>query len=326
LIYKLPLTQRSSPKKHLAVVFPDTHIGYTAGVPAFDPCALDVALQALEHYAADGATHFIHLGDLADMESCSHWASLRAEQVFIEQDVRLTNAYLDEVDEICDHYGLKKIFIEGNHETRTARLEAKYPMIRDMVNLKKRLFGKRTGWTWVPNNHYYKLGKLYFTHGNLSGVSDSASMLRVAGKSVLFGHNHQHQVARHRTLDGLHVAMSSGCLASIDPPPPYSQAKIPATWAHGFTVVQFRANGLFSLRFHEIIDAQYCEMMDGTEIRTNHSDAQWRLDRDQEIMDQCRNEYEERFYSVGGNVTETEPIKRTEYSSRTQRARVTEGR
>ncbi len=320
MIYQLPEPTKSSPKKWRAFIIPDTHVGYHAGLPAHDPLAENVMLQSLEHYAPN-LTHVIVLGDFGNWESLSHWAALRAEHIFIEEEVRLVNAHLDLIDEAAGKK-VKKIFIEGNHEAWSTLLEAKYPQFRDVVNLKQRLFRDRDNWTWIPNNHYFKLGKLYYTHGNLPGARDMESLLKVAGKSVMCGHNHQHMIARHRNLDGQHIAISSGCLASIDPPPPYAKASIPGTWVHGFHTVQYRANGLFQMSWHEIIDQSYTELTDGKEIIANHFEVMKRLREDEAITTQCRREYEERYYHPGGNVTEQEPVGRTEYSSRGRRARV----
>lgn len=322
-VYELPEIMRPSKKKWLAFVQPDVHRGYHAGVPAYDPCVWDVGMQSLRHLAPR-LTHFISLGDFGNWESLSHWAAQRAEHIFIEEDVKIANMGLDEIDEICDEHGIKKIFIEGNHEGWATLLEAKYPQFRNVVNLKHRLLRKRKNWTWIPNNHFFKLGKMHFTHGNYPGGKDAESMLKEAGKSVFFGHTHGHEVAYFNNLAGHHMAMSCGCWAMIDPPPAYSKAKIPGRWVHGITLAQIRANGLFQAHFHRIINSSYVELMDGTEIVVDRAAVKRRLKAEQLEMGKLKAQYEERFYSRGGNVTELEPVGRTEYSARTRHARVIE--
>jgi len=323
LIYEIPEPIDPSPKKHFAFVIPDVHRGFHTGVPTYDPCVWDVGMQAIQKFAPR-MTHLIILGDFGNCESLSHWASLRAEQVFIEEDIKIMGMGLDEIDEYCDKYDIQKVFIEGNHEGWATLLEAKYPHFRNVVNLKERLFKERKNWTWIPNNHFYKLGKLHFTHGNYPGNRDATSMLKEVGKSVMYGHTHGHEIAYFNNLDGLHTAMSSGCWAMIDPPPPYSKAKIPTRWVHGFHTVQVRENGLFQTQFNRIIDSTYVELADGTEIICNEADVDIRLYNENLALEELREEYEERYYCPGGNVTEKEPLGRGEYNSRVRRARVIE--
>ena len=45
-----------------------------------------------------------------------------------------------------------------------------------------------------------------------------------------------------------------------------------------------------------------------------------------EIIDLLRQEYGERFYIPGGEVTRPEPLKGTEYGTRTARARIVTGK
>lgn len=322
-VYRIPQTIRPSRKKWFAFVIPDVHRGYHSGLPSYDPCVWDVGMQSLRHLAPR-LTHLIILGDFGNFESLSHWASLRAEHVFIEEDVRIVAMGLDEIDEYCDPHGVKKVFVEGNHEAWSTLLEAKYPQLRNLVNLRQRLLRGRKNWTWIPNNHFFKLGKMHFTHGNYPGARDAHAMLKEVGKSVFYGHTHGHEIAYFNNLAGEHVAMSNGCWAMIDPPPPYGKAKIPTRWVHGFTLAQIRANGLFQAHFHRILDSSYVELMDGTEIVVDKADVRTRLWNEQLAREELREEYEERFYNPGGPVTEPEPIGRGEYSARARRARVIE--
>lgn len=320
-IYQLPKIARPSKKKWLAFVIPDVHRGYHTGLPTYDPCVWDVGMQSLKHLAPR-LTHLIILGDFGNFESLSHWAAQRAEHVFIEEDLQIVQMGLDEIDEICDKYNIKKVFVEGNHEFWGSLLEAKYPQFRNMINLKSRMFKARKNWTWVPNNHFFKLGKIHLTHGNYPGGRDAQAMLKEIGQSVLYGHTHGHEIAYKNNLAGIHMAMSSGCWAMIDPPPAYSKAKIPGNWVHGFTVVQIRNNGLFQVRFHTIIDSTYTELLDGTEIVANRARIKERLTLEAGALKTLREDYEERYYVPGGPVHEPEPITTTEYAARGRRARV----
>jgi hypothetical protein len=324
LKYRVPAPLRPSKKRYLAAVIPDVHLGYHQRVPSHDPLVWDVGMQALAHLA-DRLTHVIVIGDFGNWEALSHWAALRAQQVYIAEDVAIVNHGLDELDMICDPYGIKKVFIEGNHELWAMLLEAKYPILRDQINLRRVLLGGRQRWTWVPNNHFYKLGKLYLTHGNIRGVKTPQDMIKKTGKSVVYGHTHGNETQSIRCLDGEHSAWTCGCWASIEPPPPYAKAWVPEKWVHGLTLAQIRANGIFQVNFRRIIDSSYMELFDGTEIIADRKRAQARVDGHMRLLDNLELEYRDRYYHPSGRVKEddpVEPLRGTEQRTRGYRARV----
>ena len=94
-----PRRPRPSNRKHYLLVFPDSHFGYAVDTPTYSIPAWDIAIQMLHHYRKR-LTHVVFLGDVGNWESMTHWASLRADQVFIQEDVALVNARLDEVEAI----------------------------------------------------------------------------------------------------------------------------------------------------------------------------------------------------------------------------------
>jgi len=300
---------RASKKKFYALVIPDTHIGYILDTPTYSVGAWDVTLQAL-NALRDRLTHVIILGDMGDFESVSNWASLRAEQVFVEEDFALVNARLDEISTISslrDGDPLKVVYIEGNHEARLGFMEARYPALRDALNPKVRLRLAERGWTWVPQRHFYALGELHFAHGDIPGVKAPADMIRKKGVSTVYGHNHQHEVAHVHTLTGDRFAMSCGCLSSIDPPPPYMRGNVSEAWVHGFGLVQVRANGSFQVEFRQIFDESRTELGDGSELLASRSAVSLRLSQDRQIRADLRRRYADRYYVPGGQVVRTEP-------------------
>jgi hypothetical protein len=332
LSYTLPKRPRPSRKKYYAMVVPDVHIGsYVTGYPTYSIGAWDLMIQALRANASR-LTHWIQLGDFGNWESMSHWQSLRAEQAFIEEDVALCNARLDEVEAITKAHGIKVVMIEGNHEVWLSQFEAKYPALRDAINPRKRLRIDDRGWTWVPENQFYALGDLHFTHGHVKGVKTPRDMIRKYGVSVVYGHTHQYVTESARNLRGEHAAWTFGCLASIDPPPPYARGEHPTGWVHGFGFVQVRANGHFQVSFRRIIGESWTELEDGTELLVDSAACERRFREDEAIMERLRDEYRERYYQPGGRVVRTEPhhgkvSKKGDVSpvARTRRARIVKG-
>jgi hypothetical protein len=307
-----PERPRPSSKKYYLGVLPDLHAGYVIDTPTYSIPAWDIAMQALWHNLKR-LTHIVILGDFGNFESVSHWASLRADQTFIEEDVALCLARIEEIEAL--NVARKKlrlppirvIFCEGNHEVWAAQIEAKYPQLRNMVNLQNRLGFKRAGWTWVPENHFWAIGEIYFTHGHIRGNRKPGDLCRTKGVSVIQGHDHTYRTASVRTLKGELAQWSFGCLASIDPPPPYARGEQPSSWVHGLGFVQVRANGRFQVSYRRIIDEAWTELEDGTEIRVDGKACQRRYDADQRIRDQLREEYGERFYAPDGPIVRTEP-------------------
>lgn len=306
--YQIP-RRRPSSKKYYALVIPDVHVGYILDTPTYSVGAWDVTMQAL-HHLRNRLTHVVILGDFGNWESMSHWSGIRAEQAFVEEDVALANARLDEIEAISRQrkWGpLRVSFCEGNHEAWCGLFEAKYPAMRNAVNLQKRLRFDERGWTWVPENHFFALGNAYYTHGHLRGIRTPLDMVRRKGASIHYGHVHSHQVAHLRTLAGEFFAMSMGCLASIDPPPPYARGESPDSWVHGFGLTQVRSNGSFQTSFRQIIDECWTELEDGTEIIARAGSVRARLKEDEKIRNRLRQEYADRYYRPGGNVVRTEP-------------------
>ncbi len=304
--YTFPVKPRPSAKKFYLMQCPDVHLGYSVDTPTHCLSAWDVFMQALFHMRKR-LTHLVFLGDLGNWESVAHWAALRAEQAFLHEDATLVNAYLDEVETITKPNGIKVVYIEGNHEAWAGQLEAKYPALRDTVNLPRMLRLRKRGWTWVPENHFWAIGELHHTHGNIRGASKPGDITKLKGVSVVRAHDHAYSTASVRTLVGELAEWSMGCLASIDPPPPYCRGEAPARWVHGFGTTQVRANGKFQVGYRRILDEVWTELEDGTELIARTGECRRRYDRDQAIRDQLRTEYGERYYHPGGQVVRTEP-------------------
>ncbi len=304
---------------------PDVHVGYVVDTPTYSLGAWDIFMQALAT-EAERITHLIILGDFGNWESLSHWASLRAEQCYVEEDVALVDARLTEVEAITKPNGIKVVILEGNHEAWASQFEAKYPALRDSINLERRLRIKERGWTWVKENHFWAIGDLYFTHGHVRGVRSPRDMIKLMGVSVMYGHTHHYVTESLRTLTGEHAAWTMGCLASIDPPPPYARGMQPSGWVHGFGQVQVRANGLFQVGYRRIVGESYCELADGTELRVRPKEIRYRYQQDQDIRAALRREYGERYYSPGETVKRTEPhygkTTADNATARTRRARI----
>jgi hypothetical protein len=316
---------RPSRKRYFGIGIPDPHIGFIVDVPTHSHGCWDIGMQAIDYYG-DRLTHIIIFGDFGNWESLSRWAALRASTVFIREDVELVKQKLGELDMRATKYGIQVVYLEGNHENWAAQLEAKYPFLRDQVNLKTQLRIKERGWIWVPENHFYALGELHFTHGHLRGIKKPSDFIRRKGVSIAYGHTHTYMTESMRTLTGEHAAWTVGCWASVDPPPPYARGDIPERWVHGFPLFQIRSNGRFQMSYRRIIDEAWTELEDGKELRARPREIQRRRDSEARLRERLRKKYSERFYVPGGEVTRPEPLRGTEYGTRAARGRIVTGK
>lgn len=309
--YTLPARPKPSRKKFFIGVIPDVHVGYIGDTPTYSIAAWDIAMQALRH-EVERLTHVVIIGDFGNWESLSHWASLRAEQAFVEEDIALVRGRLAEVFALNDirpkrMAPIQFVFCEGNHESWASLLEAKYPQMRDTVNLRRRLDFRGPGRLWVPENHFWAIGDIHFTHGHMKGNNKVGDLCLRQGISVVQGHTHALRTASVRTVDRELEQWEMGCLASIDPPPPYTRGALPSAWVHGLGWVRVRSNGAFQVSFSRIFEEAYTELADGTELRVDGRMCVKRYDEDQRIRDRLRAEYSDRFYHTGGPVLRTEP-------------------
>ncbi len=325
MTYRFPHKPRPSGKLYFGMGIPDFHCGYVVDTPTHSHGCWDLGLQAIDHYG-ERLTHLIIFGDFGNWESLSRWSALRADTVFIQEDVGLVNQRLDELDARAQHFDIQVVFLEGNHENWAAQLEAKYPALRDTVNLKDQLRMDERGWIWVPENQFYALGDLHVTHGHLKGVKKPSDYIRRKGVSVAYGHTHTYMTESMRTLTGEHAAWTVGCWASVDPPPPYARGDVPEKWVHGFPLFQVRRNGHFQMGYRRILDESWTELEDGTELRARPGAIQKRLDQEERLREKLRRKYSERFYTPGGEVTRPEPLKGTEYGTRSVRGRIVTGK
>lgn len=304
--YQLPVRPRPSAKKWYVLVIPDTHVGYIADTPTYSIGCWDITMQALDKLQRR-LTHVVLLGDFGNWESLSHWQSLRADQAYVEEDVALCNARLDEVEAVTSRRGISVSMCEGNHEAWASQLEAKYPNLRNTLNLQRRLRFRERGWKWVRENHLLRLGDAHFTHGHVRGTKTPLEMVKNMGVSVIYGHTHRYRTESFRNATGEHAAWEMGCLASIDPPPPYAKGELPRHWVHGLGLVQVRASGRFQVSFRRMLDESWTELEDGTELLADPRRVRARYDQDQRIRERLRAEYADRYYSPTGNVHDLEP-------------------
>ena len=158
-------------------------------------------------------TKVIHIGDLADMHSCSsHLHSAELPNIKYELEGARKNILK-----------LRKIFpvpmqiLKGNHDIRIQRLAENANMPESFIRDLNDILGIERSWKWtwhdkliikLPNKT-----KVFFTHHFKSNVLASSKEL---GMSFVAGHQHTMSNIRYwSSPTALNFAMTVGC--SIDP-------------------------------------------------------------------------------------------------------------
>lgn len=198
----------------------------------------------------------IHLGDVGDYQSVSHWLKnkkLTLEGLNIEDDLFYATELLKTIGETSPD--AEKIVLLGNHEKWVYDYIEEHPELRKTIDLQ--LQYKLAGFTCKPFNELYKIGKLYVTHGLYTNLYHAAKTVNSLSASCMYGHTHDDQKHTVSFLDGEKSAQAIGCLCDLNPV--YLQNR-PKRWVNGFATVDVLPNGQFFPDFIKIIDGKFCRM------------------------------------------------------------------
>jgi hypothetical protein len=237
------------------IVIPDAH------VPYHDPAAWAVVKAAIATVRPDG---FINLGDFIEGEAVSHWQWKKRSKPPLEyllndinEEITTCNDWFDDMDEALDRANVKKrIYIQGNHCEWYDHLVEEHPFLSNTSHdkgtgylFKDAFKVLERGYEFIPAGLTKKIGKLHFYHGHLyGGIHHTRNHLLKMGVNVMYGHWHDIQEYSLTHVDGPKAAWSIGCLKS----PEYNQGnqwlhRRPTNWAHGFAVVDFWDDGMFTV-------------------------------------------------------------------------------
>lgn len=219
--------------------------------------SLKAALSFIKDYKPDT---LVLGGDIGEFESVSHWISNKqrvVENKRLAKDYIAVNEVLDRIEKVLPK-GCKKVFMVGNHEDWINQYIDYNPQMEGLVELEIGLRLKERGYIVVPLNKSYRLGKLNVIHGwdKHGGKYHAAKHIEYAGKSVIYGHYHQHQVHPKKSgLGDLHSAFAVPCLCVLDKP---FLKGIPPNWSHGFATVEVRDSGDYTVNIIDIVRGAFC--------------------------------------------------------------------
>lgn len=162
------------------------------------------AFDAIEAYAHDLKPSLLLLG--GDALDC-HTISKHDHDNFrrFQEEIDESRPYLERLARLAP----RVVYLEGNHESRCARLARETPALEDLRALElPHAAGLSESWAYYDSQTHYRIGGpegVIFLHGDVSGGPKTATGIahklrtRLAS-SVVFGHFHADQIAPY-TVD-----------------------------------------------------------------------------------------------------------------------------
>jgi len=201
-------------------------------------------------------------GDALDLDVIAHWNKGRPR---LTEGGRLKHVY-DNYNRFLDlrQKNLKSLekwaVLEGNHERWIHELLDEQPVFEGMVEVPVNLKLQERGAEWVEQRKHYKLGHLYFIHGDYKkGYAASYTAKAIAGiygKSIVYGHFHNNQVYSAVTpFDELPYQVTGiGCLCGLNPIWKRNEA---SAWTNALAYGYIQPDGRYNLYVANIVENRF---------------------------------------------------------------------
>lgn len=241
------MTNKEYKKVERNFVYSDIHF------PEHNKNALECATKVMSDYKPH---RIVLIGDALNMSPVSHWMEdkkLSLENKRLLKDYEGFNAVLKDIKKRAGKQLKEVVYLIGNHEDWVNQYIDKNPQVQGMLEVENNIKLEGVKLTFVKFNSFYKIGKLYMTHGLYTNQYHASKMVNTAGKSVMYGHTHDVQVSTKMGLldDDKHQAYGIGCLCDMSPD--YMRNR-PNNWVHAFATVDVLPNGNFSPQIINIVD------------------------------------------------------------------------
>ena len=159
-------------KKHL--IIPDTH------TPFEDKAAVSAVLKYAADYKPDV---IVHIGDVGDFESVSHWMEdkrLKLEGLRIKHDIDSALGLLTRLKNAAPKAEL--IITMGNHDDWVHQYVEAHAELEGFLDLEAEY--KKAGWKVVEINKPYQIGKLLLFHGMFTNEHHAKSTVHALASHV----------------------------------------------------------------------------------------------------------------------------------------------
>jgi hypothetical protein len=228
-----------------SVLIPDTHRPY------HHRAAYKLMLKIAQRLKPD---EVVIMGDYADFYAVQMHGARHPKLLHdLKEEIDDVNKGLDEIDDVFPK--ARKIYVEGNHETRLERFLVTHALpVYGLYTIKTLLkMDTRKNWQWVSYNsdQRYRIfnSGLYVRHEPFA--SSPKQSIQRALCSHAYGHVHRIEESNAVSLDQRHlVAFSPGWLGDrrMDV---FKYLKSTAQWQLGFAVIY--VDDITGTFFHEII-------------------------------------------------------------------------
>ncbi len=207
-------------------------------VPYHDPIALGLVLDWICRHQP----HTIHLlGDLIDFYPISNHLTDPSRSGDLQRDVDQAGDVLTAIRIRAQKARVE--LSEGNHENRLARyLWRKAEELSHLRALRLsellELPGHRI--RYHTEQHPYKVGDLWLTHGSLvrkHSAYTARAMVEKVGGSVIIGHTHRLGSHYVSTWGNDYAGYENGCLCQLKPCLANAYVKGSPNWQQGFSVL-----------------------------------------------------------------------------------------
>ena len=258
-------------KEELWLICPDTH------APLHDEAAMNCMYDAIKIARPTG---FLHLGDVGEFESVSHWRWKRRKRPPLEyviadadKEIALVNQFLDEIDASLAGVGCEnKVVTLGNHDDWLNQFCTEFPYLPQYRPGKAMRLLERGYWVHAsdsPRIPTVGKSKLRAYHGHhVGGQYHARHHALKFGASVVYGHWHDTQMHSVQTLGGHHAAWSLGCLRNMNAP---FLGGRPTNWSHAFALVHVLPSGNYDLEVVNIEKGMaylWGHKLDGNPVKT----------------------------------------------------------
>ena len=197
------------------------------------------AIALVKAYLRDNPVdEIVLLGDVVDFYSVSSYLKDNRKASLQEEIAYAVERLQEWVEEFPD---TEFRFIEGNHETRLARLISKNaPELASLGRLRvdSLLELEDLGIDFIPTSQDLEIGDMCYTHGTFSRKNAGSSVLGEfdkTGSSTIQGHTHKLALTYKRNKQGFFALIENGTLAKMN----VEYTRLP-NWCQGFTIIRYK--------------------------------------------------------------------------------------
>ncbi len=201
-------------------------------------------------------------GDALDLDVIAHWNKGRPKLIEGKRLKHVYDAYNKHLD--IRQSNLKSLtewsFLQGNHEKWVDDLLDEQPVLEGLVGIEENLKLAERGAIWIPQRQHYKLGELYFIHGDYrkgyTQAYTAKAIAQIYGKSVVYGHMHTNQVYSAVTpFDELPYQVTGiGCLCGLNPIWRRNEA---SAWTNAFAYGYIQPDGRYNLYVVNVVENRF---------------------------------------------------------------------